>query len=398
MKKLVAVLLFVGAAAVVKATILPANGAHSVIGGNINLYDGEYYFGIQDLSYNFTVSSGEGKYDVLYGDLAFNAAIADTTYLDAKSKHMGDYYMTSVSFIENTDLSNIYVLVKDTETDELSAWKIQPIKFNMIIDQCENDIFKFQLKSTKQNEYPGYGSAVEILNADHVACPKQTSLTGPITFSKTACGIQFEHPHLVLYSNNPTYLSIVSSQIYNVTCRQDFTHSDVEHEVSDITVEIDEVQNIFDSAYLIDLELLDPNDDTALTQAFIGEPVKMRVSLNSQFRRDFSIRIDTCSVGSSTIYTDEAGPLTPIFNGFNESPADVFSSVFDLLRPSTNNKAEQLTYRCTVTTCLGDCPPPGGFRKRRSARNWKVERHVQTIPHVVQRARLYVKSKNFYKH
>lgn len=169
-----------------------------------------------------------------------------------------------------------------------------------------------------------------------------------------------------MYSNDQTFISSESSQLFNVTCKQDFTHVDVEHEVTEVTVQIDEIQNAFDGAYLVNMDITDPYSGTSLTGAALNDPVKLVVSLAPVFRNDFNIQIDSCFINSTAIYSAELGSLTPYFNNFVEESEDVFASIFYLFRPPTNTLTSRLNFNCVITTCLGECPGVGGERKKRS--------------------------------
>lgn len=328
---------------------------------------GEYYSKKADTFYDFTIDSGRGWYKIV--SAADHANV--TTLLGFLDQFANELVSETPFMIASTDIKDdMFVYVMDDVDQNLKKiFRINIIKFDMTINQCESDIFKFELTSTIKGENPQYGR-VEILNTDGDVNCFTTALQGPIVFLKSTCGIRFELPSLVLYSNDPVFLSNDVSQLFNVTCRQDLTHVDVEHQVTEVTIEVDEIQNVFDSAYLIDMTIKDPASGNKLISASISQLVKLEVSLATIFRNDFNIRIDSCAVNSTTIYTAESGPTTSFFNDFVEESDDVFSSTFRLFRPSTNTVSSRLVFDCVVTTCLGDCPTPSSSRrKKRSLRS-----------------------------
>ena len=244
----------------------------------------------------------------------------------------------------------------------VSIYTIYPIRFQFNIYQCASDKFIFDLRSTLKYEYPSVGK-VEILNTNNNPACQSTALYGTVTFNKSECGMAYEIPEIVLYTSTSVFM-----QMFNVTCRQDYTGVDIEHSVSEVSIEVDEIQNVFDSALFIYFDVVDASTDLTLTTATVGTPVKLKVAMLDEYVSNFNIRIEQCLLNGIPIY-DENGPTTSLFGPFEETSEDHFESSFNLFRPNTNSISYQLEYECMVTTCLNACPPTGGeeFRKRRSA-------------------------------
>lgn len=326
-----------------------------------SIYNGEYYLNVVDLSYTFVVnhtdSTAEGRFKAMtqfeYDLFGAPSGLSDMEGVDVVLGN--NYELTSTQLA-----SLVYVFVYNDNTTEIVQYNILPIHFYLNVKQCSKDTLRFHMYSHIKTMSPIYGQ-VEILNTNSNSMCSSGSLVGPVSFNKTVCGIAYDISALILYNVDPVFLSQENSQMFNLTCRQDFTGVDVEHQVTDVSVEIDEVQNAFDSAYLIDFKIVDPNDDDAeLTNAYIGAPVKMIVGLNAQYRADFDIRVDNCQLNNVDIYIGGQGPTTPLFNEFLEEQEDVYASVYNLFRVNSNTKELQLDYTCVVTTCLNECPPAAG--------------------------------------
>jgi len=197
-----------------------------------------------------------------------------------------------------------------------------------------------------------------------------TDLSTSFTIPMAQCGIVFDGHTMFVVTTLTEYVTTYTV-FYNVSCQRDSrTSVDMVFTINGITEEDDDTQNIFDTAHLVDLSMVDPDTDQVLTTAHLGQSVKLRVSLAQVFRTNFGIRVDGCTIGGIPFY-NSSYTVTPLFGGFDAEVGEVvYASTFNLFRPRTTSQDtnRQLEYVCAVTTCFGTCTPPSG-RKRRSIGN-----------------------------
>lgn len=333
--------------------------------GKISVYEGEYYLNVPNLEYAFPYSSTLG--DVNRGGYI----IWSNDINDSLSVHPNNFnapYTSTAYVLSSIELEKFkYVHVWDEISTNVTTYVINHIRFNLTVNQCENNALVVDLKSTITQSRASQGT-VKILNTD---C-SELALGNELTFNKTSCDIKFNQPTLLFYSYAvTTFISSEKSQMFNVTCIQDLTGIDLQHEISNVMVEIDEIQDVFESAYFTELLIVDQATNNPLQSTYIGHPVKLLVRLTEKFQNEFNIRIDECKLNGNVIYTDKSGPTTNLFQPFIESSEDVLESSFNLFRPETSQQVLQLVYECSVTTCRGTCPPisygpPPPNRRRRN--------------------------------
>lgn len=354
--------------------VVTENSTVNSIENNLELffYNGEFYKGLVNdgnaVSYNFERddhNSSTTTYKVILSSFIGAIDISDVYTMNWDSA--GSSMIHSSLELEEIN----YVVVRETNNNAsfptiFRVYMINPIKFKIDITECVNNHLKMTVTSTLKNNAPlSDTSSLKIL---HHTC--SFPLIQHMVIIKSDCNVTYDldYPVLITYGN---LISNVNSQLFSIHCFRDTTDIHLSNTIGNVQNEVVEVQNVFDSAFLTAMRIVDPNTNDPLTSATLGDEISLVISLEDNFVSDFDMKVKTCFVDGTIVY-DNGIVIDKKFSDFVTNPHGTATSTFKLFTGRGNLLDEDsISFMCTVDICADTCDEGGegeggGYRRKRS--------------------------------
>lgn len=292
--------------------------------------------------------------------LALSEISLDAPALDWSSATL----LSSANLLDSSDLIGVGAVATKAITPSgyeiYEQYSTNLIRFSISITSCLNGYLNLTVLSSITLQPPVAGaSSMTVINGN---C--ELPLLNQMDINKADCGVVDSVESLVVITSGEI-INNDNSQMFALTCSVNTDNFDVETNVTDVSAPVTEIQNVFDSAFVSSMSLLDPADEQPLTSAELGDPVMIKIELENTFKNDFDIKINDCFVDGELVL-DDGLSVNYLFPAFAEESKGLFKNSFNLFRKKNSNLNERtVTFVCVVETCLDECTA-GSSRKKRS--------------------------------
>lgn len=312
---------------------------------------GEYYVGTERVTYNF--------YDVSENNNGFHSYLHFDDGEIVEAKGLTTSFIVTGKFLVGIHTIEIHALDGDGFVTTTFIYHINPIKFNLNVDNCLTDSIEISLRS-KIHDRP----ALENIGSLTVLKKNCSfNLSEKVSIIRDSCDEVIENGvRIIMVISYGTFVSEENSQMFEVSCNQDYTSTDVATDtILSVETRVDEIFNIFQTPFLFDMLFRSPSSGAPLAYAEVGDEVVLEVALNPLYTSDFDLKVNNCYLDGTIIYAN-GNPTTGFFKQFTKESQGVLRSyfnVFMLSRDEDGNVSDDgervLNFICSVETCIDSC-------------------------------------------
>lgn len=340
--------------------------------GNYTLYLGQFHKGAAGAAVNYDFRNplrlSQDTRIILLTDLSSDVSALDwaNAALASGSDLLSSEDLADVDAVVTRVLSSGYAIYEQ--------YSVENIRFAVSIISCLNGYLNITVQSSLTLQAPIAGaSSLTVINGD---CDPG-SVTSAMDLNKLDCGIVNQVESLIVISSGDI-INNENSQMFALTCSVNTENFALEANVTDVSAPVTEIQNVFDSAFVSALSVLDPSDESPLTSAELGDPIMLKIELESTFKNDFDIQIQDCFVDGELVL-DDGSSVNRLFPEFVEQSKGLFVNSFNLFRKKNSFLNERrVTFVCVVETCLDDCANPSRKRKKRSISSGGERKYIRS--------------------
>ena len=326
-------------------------------------YAGEFYKGElfgAGVSYNFknNMLSGLDKYMFL------SASPADPSLLDWSS---GIVAPAESLLLSSVDLANQkFVLVRYLvagDSDVYELFQLDGVQFDVSVNQCLDDQVSLTAASSLKGMPVDFNAGV-LLTVMGTTCQYTLSPGDPsVVIPKDLCGISYDVEFNFVLASGPI-VTAENSQMYNLVCFQNLSNVTVETgNITDVDAPVTAIQNITDFA-IPSMSFVSVDDGSLITEAFLGDMVRLLIEIPSEYRTNFDIKLTDCLLDGEPVLQD-GSPLTGFLSDPVKQSQGVIVIDFPLFRKLVGNQLERLVVmQCTIETCINACANSKRRRRR----------------------------------
>ena len=134
--------------------------------------------------------------------------------------------------------------------------------------------------------------------------------------------------------------------------------------ITDVDVPITDLQSL--SEYAVPtMRFVNPlNNDQIVTDAVVGENIRLLIQIPEQYRINFDVKVVECKLDDEFVLQNGFS-ITPYLPNPAKDEQGVVYMDFALFRRSSFIKRHRLTMQCLVETCVNSCDAEPILRRRR---------------------------------
>ena len=264
-----------------------------------------------------------------------------------------------------------YVLIKYNSTGSNPHYEqihLNPIKFEVVVRRVLNQEALLRVKTTLKGVKVHANASVQlsIIGVDDCQFTVAASKNS-VYLPMQECEIYYGIPFQFVLATGP-FLSSENSEVFSLVCDLNLDNQTISTgNITNIDAPIDSVQEINDFISPT-IRFVSATDNSPITEAFLGDRVRLLIDIPQEYRTNFDIKIIDCSVDGELVLQNQQ-PLTNYFSAAERLGKGSFSVDFSLLRKLQQGVNERLVVvTCTIDTCLDTCDTSTLRRRRRSVR------------------------------
>ena len=340
-------------------------------GETYNKYSGEFYYGplygddVGDgVRYNFSSLAlvGTTKY------MLPNSLPEDPSSLDWESTESLAVTLSDLlTPVELMFAENILLKTEDDNRNVLyNSVSISPVTFDVTTDSCLDDTVELTVLTSRGLPVADEaGVKFLIIGGDDCGMLDVTSSSPSIVINKTECGLGYDIEfNFVIVTGS--VVDDKNSQQFNLICFHNMDNITVQTgNITDVDVPVTDLQSLSEWAQPT-MRFVNPlNNDQIITEAAVGENVRLLIQIPEEYRLDFDVKVIDCWMGD-LYFIQEGETQIEYVQKPNEDEQGVVYMDVSLFRPVDHNDSYRLNIMCAVETCVGSCAIN---RKKRFALN-----------------------------